>query len=126
VLQAPVPEFENSGPILFSPDGRYLAVAGKGAPRSRIDRPPSTPRGVLTRDRETASSEKVGRLIVWDLTGRGHRIVAQAGGSFSALAFAADGSTLAAAREECVDPGEGLKGWKIVRDVRLWSLDSSP
>jgi len=63
---------------------------------------------------------------VWDLTERRHRIVAQASGRFSALAFVADGSTLAAAREEYVYGGERFEGWKIVRDVMLWSLDSSP
>jgi len=53
VLQAPVPEFENSDLILFSPDGRFLAVAGQGAPRNGIDRLPAPLRGVFTRNRET-------------------------------------------------------------------------
>jgi hypothetical protein len=54
-----------------------------------------------------------------------NRLVAQAGGRFTALAFAPDGSTLAAARQEVFfDPVEFVR-WRTVRDVMLWSLDSS-
>jgi hypothetical protein len=63
--------------------------------------------------------------MVWDLPGRRARIVDDAAGRFSALAFAADGSTLAAAHEHHVVGGEGFDGWKIERDVMLWSLGPS-
>ena len=64
-------------------------------------------------------------MIVWDLAWGRQRLAAQAGGYFTALYFAPDGSRLAAAREEYVDVDERLKMWKKVRDVMLWSLDSS-
>ena len=62
-------------------------------------------------------------MILWDLTSRQHRLVAQAGGYFSALAFAPDVSTLAAAHVEFI-PDEDLiykKTGTTVRDVMLWS-----
>jgi hypothetical protein len=124
ILPPPVPAFENSGPVLFSPDGRYLAVAGHGAPTTRIDRLPAALRRGLTGLREPDPSEEVGRLIVWNLTERRHRVVAQAPGRFGVLAFAGDNSTLAAAREEAIsDDNIGFKVREVVRDVMLWSLD---
>ena len=94
VLPPPVPSFEASGRILFSSDGRYLVLAGEGAPRSRIDRLPAALRDRLPRDADTGDSPVIGRLIVWNLTTGRNRLVAQAGGRFSALAFAPDGSRL--------------------------------
>jgi hypothetical protein len=123
VLPPPVPSFDASGLILFSSDGRYLVLAGEGAPRSRIDRLPAALRDRLPRHADTGDSAVIGRLIVWNLTTGRNRLVAQAGGRFSALAFAPDGSRLAAAREQFF-PGEGwIYLGKMERDVMLWSLD---
>ena len=123
VLPPPAPLFDASGLILFSSDGRYLVLAGEGAPRSRIDRLPTALRDRLRRDTDIGDSAAIGRLIVWDLTTGRNRLVAQAGGRFTALAFAPDASRLAAAREQFFT-GEGLFYLgKMERDVMLWSLD---
>ena len=125
VLPLPVPAFDSSGPILFSADGRYLAVAGEGPPTTRIDRLPAALAAGFTSVREPDPSDQVARLIVWELTGRRQRIVAQAAGRFTALAFAGNISTLAAAREEPAYDEDGFRVREILRDVMLWSLDSS-
>jgi WD40 repeat protein len=126
VLRAPAPPFERSGPVLFSSDGQYLAVAGEGAPRTRIDRLPAPLAGMLQKASDGGLPDAVGRLIVWELSGGSRRLVAQASGGFTALAFSADGSILAAARQEFF-PDEALtKYGKTVYDVMLWSLRSSP
>jgi WD40 repeat protein len=123
VLPPPVPPLESSGVIVFSGDARYLALAGEGTPRARIDRLPGAVRDLLHRVEDRDSAQWVGRLIVWDLTTRRHRLVAQAGGRFSAVAFAPDGSRLAAAREEFSDSGDRFYWGDTVRDVMLWSLE---
>jgi WD40 repeat protein len=123
VLPPPVPSLESSGLILFSRDGRYLVLAGEGAPRSRIHRLPAALRDRLARDTATGNSDVIGRLIVWDLTTGRNRLVAQAGGRFSALAFAPDGSRLAAAREQFFSAEGPIYLGKTERDVMLWPLD---
>jgi hypothetical protein len=113
--------------VLFSGDGQCVAVAGEGAPRTRIDRIPAALAEVLVGARDASPQEAVGRLIVWELSGRSQHLVAQANGSFTALAFSPDGSTLAAAREEFFPSGEPWQEWgETVRDVMLWPLKSSP
>jgi hypothetical protein len=70
--------------------------------------------------------DSIGRLIVWDLTAGRLHLVAQAGGRFRELAISPDGSRLAAAREEFFPSQEEFFRGKMVRDVMLWSLSSSP
>ncbi len=123
VLPPPGPSLESSGLILFSGDGRYLVLAGEGAPRSRIDRLPAALRDRLPRDPATGYSDVIGRLIVWDLTTGRNCLVAQAGGHFSALAFAPDGSRLAAAREQFLSDEGPIYLGKTERDVMIWPLD---
>ncbi len=123
VLPPPEPSLEASGLILFSNDGRYLVLAGEGVPCSRTDRLPAALRDRIHIGADTNHTEKIGRLIVWDLTTGQKRLIAQAGGNFSALSFAPDGSRLAAAREQFFrDEGPWYLG-KTERDVMLWSLD---
>ena len=121
----PYPRFESSGVIVFSGDSRYLALAGEGTPFARTDRLPAALRDLLHRVRGSGNPETIGRLFVWDLARGRQRLAAQAGGNFIALHFAPDGSRLAAAREPYVDVDERFKMWTKLRDVMLWSLDSS-
>jgi WD40 repeat protein len=123
VLPPPVPPLASPGLIVFSADNRYLALAGEGAPPTRIDRLPAVLRDILHPVGESGQPEMIGRLIVWDLTAGRHRLDAQSGGRFSALAFAPNGSRLAAAREEFFFSDDWFSRGKTVRDVMLWSLD---
>jgi hypothetical protein len=125
VLPAPVSPLDYTGRMLFSIDGRYLAVAGEGPPRTRLDRLPAAIRSMRHRIGDKRRPDPIGRLIVWDLTAGRLRLVAQAGGRFRELAFAPDGSRLAAAREEFFPSQEKFYRGKMVRDVMLWSLSSS-
>jgi hypothetical protein len=123
VLPPPVPPLDSLAAIGFSGDSRYLALSGEGTPCARIDRLPAALREVLHRVGDKPGVTSIGRLTVWDLTtGRQCRI-AQAGGRFTALAFAPDGSRLAAAREETFSIDERLRLGTTVRDVVLWSLE---
>jgi WD40 repeat protein len=125
VLPPPVPPLESSGVIAFSGDGRYVALAGEGTPRARIDRLPAALRDVLHRVGDPRRAETIGRLIVWNLAAGRQHLVAQAGGRFSALAFAPDGSRLAAAHEEIFWGEEPFDLGTMVRDVMFWPLDRS-
>ena len=54
VLPPPVPSFEDCGPIVFSNDGRYLAIAGEGRlARESIDCPPYSAASSATTGTET-------------------------------------------------------------------------
>jgi WD40 repeat protein len=123
VLPPPVPPLDSLGVIAFSANGRYLALSGEGTPRARIDRLPAALREVLHRVGDKSGAATIGRLIVWDLTTGRQRLAAQAGGRFTALAFAPDGSRLAAAREETFSIDERLRLGTTVRDLMLWSLE---
>jgi WD40 repeat protein len=119
LLSRPDTSFVNSGPIELSGDGRYLALAGIGPPVTRMDRLTQPIRVLLKRERDEDNLERTGRLIVWDLASGRQRLVAQAGGLFTALSFSPDGITLAATREE--PSPSAFYGGRVVRDVMLWS-----
>jgi hypothetical protein len=104
--------------VRFLSRGKLLATAGPRNVLSFRDLAGNEPAWML----EDAATYRSGE---WDLTGRRERIVAQFAGRFTALAFASDKSTLAVAREEASYDDDGFHVREILRDVMLWSLDSS-
>ncbi len=106
--------------LAFSADGKRLAVGWYGFGKGDRD-----PIGMTMFDASTWA--ELFSLRIDDLPRNSgfHGVAISADGRFTALAFAGNNSTLAAAREEPAYDEDGFHVREILRDVMLWSLDSS-